>query len=159
MNVKKTHVYSVAMFSTLFLLFACDTTSNGTSSSLPNNNALLASITEQDGRACLREDDIRGFGILDDDVISVESRRPGEYFLFTTLYQCPSLQFSPQLAFSAAFNQFCGGGRDKVISGDEICPIRSIYKFENRQQAFEAFAQVEEKRDELKEEQTKEKSE
>lgn len=158
MNIKKTSIYSTTVLSSLFLLFACDITSNETSRSLPNNNALLASVTEQDGRACLREDDIRGFGILDDDVISVESRRRGEYFIFTTLYHCPSIQFSPQLAFSAAFNELCGGGRDKVISGDEICPIRSVFKFENRQQAFDAFAKVEEKRAQLKEELAKEKA-
>ncbi|MDT0596500.1 DUF6491 family protein [Glaciecola petra] len=156
MSINKTSIYFTAILSALFLLFACDITSNK-GSGLLNNNTLLLSITEQDGRACLREDDIRGFGILDDDVISVESRRRGEYYLLTTLYHCPSIQFSPKLAFSASFNELCGGGgRASVISGDEICPIRNIFKFENRQQAFDAFAQVEEKRAQLKEEIAKE---
>jgi hypothetical protein len=128
-------------------------------SDLPSNDSLLQEVTGQNGRVCIDNNDINGFGYLDNDVISVDGRR-GQYFLMTTLYRCNSLTYSPQIAFAGNFAEFCGGGRNKVITGEEICPIKSIYQFTSRKEAFSMFDIISEKREklreELKEEQNKE---
>ncbi|MFT6268268.1 MAG: hypothetical protein ACJAVV_001076 [Alphaproteobacteria bacterium] len=139
---------------TLASLSACSTLT----ANLPNNNTLLKEVTKQDGRACIRSNDINGFGILDDDVISIDGRR-GEYYLATTLYRCNSLNISPQLAFKGNFAEFCGGGRASVITGDETCPVNAIYKFDSREDAFATFDVVTNKRAALREELKKEAAE
>ena len=119
---------------------------------LPSNDELLREYTQQDGRECIRDRDIRGFGVLDNDVISVDSRTRDEYFLMTTLYRCYSLDISPQVAFVGKYAEFCAGGSDKIHTGEEVCPIKSIFKFESREQAFEAFDIISEKREQLRKE-------
>jgi hypothetical protein len=119
---------------------------------LPSNDELLREYTQQDGRECIRDRDIRGFGVLDNDVISVDSRTRGEYFLMTTLYRCHSLGVSAQVAFVGKYPEFCAGGSDKINTGEEACPIKSIFKFESREKAFEAFTAISEKRDQLRKE-------
>lgn len=118
---------------------------------IPSNDNMLASLTEQDGRVCIRTNDIRGFGVLGDDVISVDSRR-GSYFLMTTLYFCPSLRTSHTIGFAGDFTEFCGGGRDSVYTGDESCPIKAIYEFTSRKEAFATFDVIKAKREALLEE-------
>jgi len=62
------------------------------------------------------------------------------------LFRCQSIQTSFALGFDSRFAQICGGGQDRILSGEENCPIRGIYKFENREQAFAAFDALEAKR-------------
>lgn len=119
---------------------------------LPSNDKLLREYTEQDGKECVRDGDIRGFGVLDDDVISVEARIRGEYYLMTTIYRCHSLGFSTQVAFVGNFAEFCSGGGDKIQTGEEACPIKSIFKFESRELAFEAYEAITEERKALRKE-------
>jgi len=127
------------------------------SANLPSNDELLQELTQQNGRECVRDGDISGFGVLDDDVVSVGSRRRGEYFLMTTLYRCYSLDISVQMAFLGSFAEFCGGGSDKISTGEESCPIKSIYKFESRDKAFEAFDEISMKKEQLRKELTEKK--
>lgn len=117
---------------------------------LPSNDKLLQEYTEQDGKECIRDGNIRGFGVLADDVVSVESRLRGEYYLMTTIYRCHSLGFSVQVAFVGNFAEFCSGGGDKIHTGEEACPIKSIFKFESRELAFEAYEAITEKRKALR---------
>jgi len=121
-------------------------------SNLPNYDELLKTQTEQNGRECIRDSQIRGYGVLDDDVVSIDARRPNEYYLMTTLYRCQSLVMSNSAAFVGGFSELCGGGRDKIFTGEDSCPIKSIFKFESREQAFDAFDQAKETRKKLKEE-------
>lgn len=118
---------------------------------LPDYDELLKAQTEQNGRVCIRDSDIRGYGVLDDSVVSIDARRPNEYYLLTTVYQCHSLMISGSAAFVGGFSELCGGGRDKIFTGDDSCPIKSIFKFESQDQAFAAFDQAKETRKQLKE--------
>lgn len=117
---------------------------------LPSNDELLREYTEQNGKECIRDRDIRGFGVLDSDLISVDSRSRDEYYLMTTFFRCNSLDVSASIAFVGNFAEFCAGGSDKVYTGEEACPIKSIFKFESREQAFEAFDAITDKREQLR---------
>ncbi len=119
-------------------------------SNIPNFDELLKAQTEQNGRECIQDSDIVGYGSLDDSVVSVDSRGRGEYFLITTLYQCQSLAFTGSAAFVGGFAELCGGGRDKIFTGEESCPIKSIFKFESREAAFAAFDRAEETRKQMR---------
>lgn len=138
---------------TVLCLFALSTLSacSSLTANLPSNDTLLGELTEQNGRACIRSNDINGFGVLDDDVISIDARR-GEYYLVTTLFRCNSLSISPKIAFKGNFANFCGGGGDSIITGDEACPVKAIYKFNSSKEALDAFAELTNKRAELREE-------
>lgn len=117
---------------------------------LPSYDTLLAEQTEQNGRECIRESDIWGYGVLDDHVISIDSRRKNEYFLATTILQCNSLSFGPQAAFVSRFGEFCGGGADKVVTHEEACLVKSLYKFESKEQALAAYNQAKDKRQQIR---------
>ena len=102
----------------------------------PTMDAMLAQLTEQNGRACIRSSDIDGYAPLSDRLVSVSGRR-GEYFLVTTLFSCPSLSTAMGVAFSGSFAEICGGGGGNHLSTrEESCPIRHIYKFPSREAAF-----------------------
>ena len=142
---------SLKIASILFTILALSACSNLVAN-LPSNDKLLKDYTEQDGKECIRDSNIRGFGVLDDDVISVEGRLRGEYYLMTTIYRCHSLGFSVQVAFVGNFAEFCSGGGDKIHTGEEACPINSIFKFESRELAFEAYEAITEQRKALRKE-------
>lgn len=118
---------------------------------IPNYDELLKAQTEQDGRTCIRDSDIRGYGVLDDNVVSIDGRRRNEYYLLTTIYQCQSLIMSNSAAFVGGFSELCGGGRDRILTGEDSCPIKSIFKFESQDQAFAAFDQAKDTRKRVRE--------
>lgn len=119
----------------LAALTACSTTSlRPTPAEM--NDALL-SITEQNGRACVRVADIAGFGDLSDNLISVSNRFRNHY-LMVTAYNCFNMASTPAAAFQGAFTEFCGGGRDSIFTREGRCLVRSVFEFENREAAFEA---------------------
>lgn len=102
----------------------------------PPIDAVLAGLTEQNGRACIRVNDIHGFAAMSDQMISVNSRR-GEYFLVTLPHRCYSLSSTYEIAFQGAFLDVCGGGaRDRILTPEESCPIKHIYKFKSRKEAL-----------------------
>ena len=143
--MKNTH-YLLA-FGACASLSAC----SSTPLNMPSVDELLRADTEQNGRACVRQNDIRGYGILDDDVISVDARGSKRYYLITTLFQCHSLQTSFAAGFKGDFFELCGGGRDKILTSQEACPIKSIFEFESREKAFEAFEKAELTRKQIRE--------
>jgi hypothetical protein len=110
---------------------------------IPSYDELLKAETEQNGRACVRQHNIRGYGILEDDVISIDARGRNRYYLLTTFLRCNSLQTSFSAGFKGDFSELCGGGRDKIITSEESCSIKSIFEFESRQDAFAAFEKAE----------------
>lgn len=124
---------------------------------LPSYDKLLLAETEQNGRACIRQHNIRGYGMLDNDVISIDGRGKNSYYLVTTWLRCHSLQTSFSAGFKGDFSELCGGGRDKIITSEESCPIKSIFEFESREDAFATFEKVEKIRQDLRKE-TKEKA-
>ena len=119
---------------------------------LPSYDKLLKAQTEQDGRACVRQHNIRGYGMLEDDVISINASGKNRYYLVTTMFQCHSLQTSFTAGFKGDFLELCGGGRDKILTSEESCPIKSIFEFKSRKEAFETFEKVDEIRQNLRKE-------
>jgi hypothetical protein len=117
---------------------------------LPSYDKLLKAQTEQDGRACVRQRNIRGYGMLDDNVISINVGGKHSYYLVTTLYQCHSLQTSFSAGFKGDFLELYGGGRDKILTSEESCPIQSIFEFESREEAFTTFENVDKIRRDLR---------
>jgi hypothetical protein len=117
---------------------------------LPSYDDLLKTETQQNGRACIRQHNIRGYGLLDDDVISIDARGKNRYYLVTTWLQCHSLQTSFSAGFKGDFFELCGGGRDKIITSEESCSIKSIFEFESREQAFATFEKADEIRQDVR---------
>lgn len=113
-------------------LTACATTDGD----VPPFNEVLAETIGQNGRACVRHSDIRGYGVLDHDVISIDGRR--RYYLATVMPGCNALDTSPSALFEERFSEVCGGGMHKVYAGGDHCTIRQMFEFENREAAFEA---------------------
>lgn len=119
---------------------------------LPSYDELLRAETEQNGRACVRQHNIRGYGILEDDVISINASGRNRYYLATTIYQCHSLQTSFSAGFKGDFSELCGGSRDKIITSEESCPIKSIFEFKSREEAFATFEKADNIRKDLRKE-------
>lgn len=129
----------------LAALSACTTTGE----SVPSFYDVLAETSGQNGRACVRHSDIRGYGVLDHDVISIDGRR--SYYLATVMPGCNALDTSPSALFEERFSEVCGGGMHKVYAGGDHCTIRQMYEFENREAAFEAHRNAVERYDALRE--------
>ena len=117
---------------------------------LPSYDNLLIAETGQNGRACVRQHNIRGFGMLDDDVISINAGGKKRHYLITTWFQCHSLQTSFAAGFQGDFSELCGGGRDKILTSEESCPIKSIFEFESKEEAFATFEKADEIRQVLR---------
>jgi hypothetical protein len=115
------------------LLAACGSTGGNT----PRMGAMLGETTGQNGRACIRQGDIRGYGVLKGDVISIDGSR--NYYLATVLPGCNDLQTSVGAMFSGGFGEICGGGMDQVVTGADRCTIGKIYEFKNRDQALAVY--------------------
>jgi len=123
-----------ALICASLLIAGCSATQKS-SSGTPSMDQMLAQLTEQDGRACIRISDIKGYGPLSDHMLSVSGRRK-EHFLVTTMYSCLSMSDSLGVAFSASFAEVCGGGMSRVTTRSESCPIKHIFKFASRDDAF-----------------------
>ncbi|WP_339617011.1 DUF6491 family protein [uncultured Gilvimarinus sp.] len=108
----------------------------GCSSTMPNISSTLLDTTGQNGRACIDTSDIRGYGVLDQDVISIDARN--NYYLATVMPGCNNLETSARAMFSSRFYEVCGGGMDHVRTGGDNCTIRNIFEFANREEAFAA---------------------
>lgn len=118
--------------------------------SAPAFHQVLQEEAGQNGRACVRQSDIRGYGVLERDVVSIDGRR--SYYLATLLPGCNALSTSPRALFEGRFSEVCGGGRNTLKAGGEQCTIRQIFEFDNREQAFEAHKNALETHRELREE-------
>ena len=136
MNIK-----SVALLVVASLLAAACSSTSFSPTPVEMNDA-LKTITGQDGRACVRVQDISGYGTLDDTTVSV-SDKFRRHYLMVTAHRCPAMETSPRAAFKGSFTEFCGQ-RDSLFSGGDRCLVRSIFEFENRDAAFDAHDQAEE---------------
>ena len=98
-------------------------------------DASLRELTGQDGKACLKNRDIRGYGVLSNSAISIDGGR--KYYIATVRPGCLNLQTSFRVAFEKRFDEVCGGGLHKLFPGDgENCIIRAIYEFNDRASAL-----------------------
>ncbi|NIP18078.1 MAG: hypothetical protein GWM87_07905, partial [Xanthomonadales bacterium] len=82
---------------------------------------MLAQVTEQDGRSCVRVDDIDGYAPLDDTMVSV-SARGRKHYLMTTMFRCNSLRGTFRVGVSGRFSEVCGGGMGHLVTDEETCP-------------------------------------
>ncbi len=119
------------------LVSACATQSDA-----PSMSKLLAKETVQNGRACFRQSDIRGFGVPDSNLVSIDGRQ--KYYLATVLPGCINLQTSARAFFSGDFFEVCGQTGDRIVTRDESCTINQVFEFETRDQAFETLEKVKE---------------
>ncbi|WP_339725577.1 DUF6491 family protein [uncultured Paraglaciecola sp.] len=134
---------------TLVIFFSLNSCTN-LDVNLPSYDELLRAETGQNGRACVRQNTIRGYGMLEDDVVSINATGKNRYYLVTTLFQCQSLQTTFAAGFKGDFFELCGGSRDKILTSEESCPIKSIFEFESREAAFSAFDNVKKVRQDLR---------
>lgn len=109
---------------------------------------MLADTTGQNGRACIKKTDIRSFGVLKGDIVSIDGTR--HYYLATVFPGCTDLQTSMRAYFSSDFFEVCGGKNDKMVTESNQCTINRIYEFKNRDEAFSTYHAVLEKRKEAK---------
>jgi hypothetical protein len=112
----------------------------------PSLDEMLGQVTEQKGNACLRVSDIKGFAPLSDAMVSV-SARGKKHYLLTTMYRCHSLHGSIGVTFAGSFSEVCGGGRGDLVTREEKCPIRHVFEFPSRDDAFAALQAAEARRE------------
>ncbi|AWB68086.1 hypothetical protein C2869_17390 [Saccharobesus litoralis] len=129
-------------------LAGCELTDENTVS-IPDLSATLANQTGQDGRACVDKGDIRGFGALNDRALFVDTMGDG-YFVMTTLWSCYSLDTAFQVGFDSRSYQICGGRSDKILTSDEKCLVKQVFKFDDRKAAHQAVDKAELEREQLK---------
>lgn len=116
---------------------------------MPSVDRMLSENTGQNGRACVRLSDIQSYGVLEDNLVSINGRR--DYYLATVLPGCVDLQTSMRALFSGDFGEVCGQTMDRVVTQDDQCTINHIYQFDNRDEAFAAYHEVLERRKEMTE--------
>ena len=63
-----------------------------------------------------------------------------------------SLQTSFAAGFKGNFSELCGNGSDKILTSEESCPIKSIFEFESKEEAFATFEKVQVIRQDLRKE-------
>lgn len=125
------------------LLASCASTPD-----LPDVGKMLRDTTGQNGRACIRQGDIRGFGVLENDVVSIDGTR--KYYLATVMPGCHDLQTSVRAMFSGGFGEVCGGSTNKIVTRGDRCIIRSMFEFDSREAAFATHNAILEERKALK---------
>lgn len=111
--------------------------------------ALLDEATGQNGRACVRVSDIEGYGVLQDNVISIDGR--GEHYLATVQPGCEELPASARILFSGDFGEVCGQAMDEIVMGEDRCTINKVFEFDDRDDAMDAYNAILERREKLKE--------
>lgn len=106
----------------------------------PSMSKLLAKESVQNGRACVRQSDIRGFGVPERNVVSIDGRQ--KYYLATMMPGCINLETSVRAFFDGNFFEICGQTGDRIITQDESCTVNQVFEFENQDQAFETLEKV-----------------
>jgi hypothetical protein len=119
-----------------------------TGGDIPKVANMLRDTTGQNGRACVRQSDIQGYGVLENDVVSIDGTR--KYYLATVLPGCIDLQTSVRALFSGGFGEVCGGTMNKIVTRGDQCTINQMFEFENRKAAFDTYNSILEQRKTLK---------
>lgn len=116
---------------------------------VPRIGTMLADETGQNGRACVRQGDIRSYGVLDNDVVSIDGTK--NYYLATVLPGCNDLQTSVGALFRGGFGEVCGRTMNKITTGGDNCVINQMFEFKSREEAFATYNAILEKRKALQE--------
>lgn len=132
------------MISSVLVLTAVLASCASTGRDVPRVGKMLSEATGQNGRACVRVNDIQGYGVLEGNVLSIDGRTG--YYLATVLPGCTDLQTSARALFSGGFGEFCGRTGNKVVTGGDQCTIGQMFEFENREEAFATYDAVLERR-------------
>jgi hypothetical protein len=121
---------------------------------LPSMSEMLRDATEQDGRACVDEDDIDGYGVLENNVISIDGER--DYYLATVSSGCDDLAISvdgdSDTDFGNDSDEICGESGDELDADEDDCEIHQVFEFDDREEALEVFNDVMEARERMGEE-------
>lgn len=141
-SMKRLRLFCIGVFGVA--LASC-----ATGPDVPRMSEMLSEATGQNGRACVEVDDIQGYGVLENDVVSIDAFG-GEYYLATVLPGCIDLQTSVRALFESDFFEICGQSGDSIVTGGDRCTIGQIYEFESRDEAFATFNSVLERREELR---------
>jgi len=116
----------------------------------PSTAKLLDESAGQNGRACVRLNEIQGYGVLDDNIVSINTLGH-DYYLATVLPGCNDLQTSVRTLFQGSFGEICGkSAQNAVTTNGDHCAINKIYKFENREQAFATYNEARQKHEQMK---------
>jgi hypothetical protein len=116
---------------------------------VPRVSKMLSEEIPQNGRACVRLSDIRSYGVLEDNVVSIDGTR--NYYLATVLPGCNDLQASVRSLFSGGFGEICGQSMNKITTRGDSCTINKLYEFKSRDEAFAVYNAILEKRKALQE--------
>lgn len=122
-----------------------------TQPSLPTMADMLQEATGQNGRACVRTNDIRGWGSLEHGVISIDGFN--RYYLATLMPGCHEVETSFAALFSGDFGEVCGGSIDRIQVREGGCTVRQMFEFKNREDAFTTYSTLDARRKALREEQ------
>jgi hypothetical protein len=140
---------------------------------LPSMSEMLRDATEQDGRACVDEDDIDGYGVLENNVIGIDGER--DYYLATVSAGCDdNLKISVGDDFGNDFDsdddlvddsdndsdtdfgndsdEICGESGDELDADEDDCEIHQVFEFDDREEALEVFNDVMDARERMGEE-------
>jgi len=138
--MRKTLLFGAALFSVV--LTSCASTNT------PKMATMLRDTTGQNGRACILQSDIKSYGVLKDNIISINGKR--KYYLATVLPGCNDLQTSVRAMFSGKFSEICGQSMDKLVTGGNQCTINHIFQFNSRDEAFAVYNSILEQRESMK---------
>jgi predicted small secreted protein len=127
------------------LLSSCNTTGGRDT---PRLASLLGDTTGQNGRSCVKVSDIEGYGVLEDNVLSIESEND-EHYLATVTPGCEDLPTTVRLQFSGDFGEICGQAMDEIIMGEDRCTINQLFEFDDRDDAMDAYHATLELREQL----------
>jgi hypothetical protein len=116
-------------------LISCTTTGDRDAHKL---SSLLEDTTGQNGRACVKVSDIEGYGVLEDNVLSIEGE-DDEHYLATVTPGCDDLPTTARLQFSGDFGEVCGQAMDEIVMGDDRCTINQLFEFDDRDDAMDAY--------------------
>lgn len=141
--MKRLKIFGVAVC--VAVLSSC-TTTGGEKQKVGN---MLGDTTGQNGRACVKLSDIEGYGVLQDNVLSIDGQ--GEHYLATLMPGCDEVTGTARIRFSGDFGEVCGQAMDEVVVDDEHCTINHVYEFEDRDEAMDAYNDVLEMREEMNE--------
>lgn len=141
--MKKLTGFCITLFAAL--LTSCATMGND----VPRMGSMLRETTGQNGRACVQLHDIQSYGVLKNNVVSIDALRG--YYLATVLPGCNDLDTSLRALFKGSFSEVCGGTTNKIATRRDSCTIDQMFEFKNRDEAFAAYNSTLEKRKELKE--------
>lgn len=98
-------------------------------------SSILSELTGQNGRACVRIPDIKGYAVSDHGkVIRIDANNT--YYIATTRARCSALNGSATGIFNGSFNDFCGNPTSHITTNGATCYIEKLFSFNNREEAF-----------------------